>query len=113
MHLHTTLLGLVSEARPDKGGRRTDSCVSRVCVSLVLLASMSTTATAVTDVVATSTGREAQAVAKAAAGTPTATCASGHHRPDSMVAQGEHPPAHLFIDRVVTHIGVWTGRQKG
>ena len=62
MHLHTTLLGLVSEARPDKGGRRTDSCVSRVCVSLVLLAYMSTTATAVTDVVSTSTGHEAQAV---------------------------------------------------
>ena len=58
MHLHTALLGLVSEARPDKGGRRTDSCVSRLCVSLVLLAFMSTTAVAVADVVSTSTGHE-------------------------------------------------------
>ena len=95
MHLHTTLLGLVSEARPDKGGRRTDSCVSRVCVSLVLLAYMSTTATAVTDVVSTSTGREAQAVDKAAAGTPTATLASGHYRPDSN---------YIYFERTVAYV---------
>ena len=69
--------------------------MSLVCVSLVLLAYMSTTATAVTDVVSTSTGREAQAVDKAAAGTPTATLASGHYRPDSN---------YIYFERTVAYV---------